>query len=60
MNMEEYKRRIDNAHTLTGVPSYWEELQEMTKERDKYKELFEKAISMLLPSDVGILYQDGE
>jgi hypothetical protein len=32
----------------------------MTKERDKYKELFEKAISMLLPSDVGILYQDGE
>lgn len=60
MNMDEYKRRIDNAHTLTGVPSYWEELQEMTKERDKYKELFEKAISMLLTSDVGILYQDGE
>lgn len=34
MNMEEYKKRIDSAHTVTGVPTYWEQLQEVTQERD--------------------------
>ena len=27
MNLQEYKRRIENAHTVTGIPSYWTELQ---------------------------------
>jgi uncharacterized coiled-coil DUF342 family protein len=34
MDMEEYRNRIDKAHTVTGVPTYWEQLQEVTKERD--------------------------
>lgn len=34
MNIEEYRSRINRAHNVTGVPSYWEELQEMTLERD--------------------------
>jgi hypothetical protein len=34
MNIDEYKNRINRAHTVTGVPSYWEELQKMTEERD--------------------------
>jgi hypothetical protein len=37
MNIEEYKRRIDTMHTVTGVPTYWEELQKMTAERDLWK-----------------------
>lgn len=34
MNLEEYQRRIESMHTVTGIPSYWEELQVMTAERD--------------------------
>lgn len=34
MNIEEYRNRINKAHTTTGVPTYWEELQKMTMERD--------------------------
>lgn len=37
MNLEEYKRRIENAHTVTGVPTYWEDLQKMKAERDLYQ-----------------------
>lgn len=37
MNMEEYKRRIENAHTLTGVPTYWEELQKVLSELEEVK-----------------------
>lgn len=37
MNMEEYKRRIENAHTLTGVPTYWEELQKALCELEEVK-----------------------
>ena len=37
MNMEEYKKRIESAHTFTGVPSYWQELQQAVAERDNYK-----------------------
>jgi uncharacterized coiled-coil DUF342 family protein len=43
MNMEEYKRRIDNAHTVTGVPTYWEELQKVTEERDSLLALLEES-----------------
>lgn len=46
MNIEEYRKRIENAHTLTGVPSYWEELQkalteleQVKAERDKLQEI---------------------
>jgi uncharacterized protein YhaN len=28
MNIDEYRQRIDKAHSTTWVPSYWEELQE--------------------------------
>jgi hypothetical protein len=27
MNLEEYRKRVDDAHTFTGIPSYWQELQ---------------------------------
>jgi hypothetical protein len=37
MDLEEYKRRIEDAHTFTGIPTYWAELQEMTAERDRYQ-----------------------
>jgi hypothetical protein len=37
MNLEEYRRRIEDAHTVTGVPTYWVELQEMIAERDRYQ-----------------------
>jgi hypothetical protein len=39
MDIDEYKDRIEKMHTITGVPSYWEQLQEMTKERDMWREL---------------------
>ena len=42
MNMEEYRKRIDNAHTVTGVPSYWEELQQMKTERDMWRVVAEQ------------------
>ncbi len=34
MNIEEYKRRINKTHSVTGIPSYWEDLEKMTGERD--------------------------
>ena len=37
VNLEEYNRRIENAHTVTGVPSFWEELQAMTEDRDRWR-----------------------
>ena len=39
MNLEEYYRRIDHAHTVTGIPSYWDELQEVISERDRLLEI---------------------
>jgi hypothetical protein len=39
MDIEEYKNRIEQAHTITGIPTYWEELQNMTEERDQWREL---------------------
>ena len=32
--MDEYRKRIDNMHSITGINSYWNELQEMTAEAD--------------------------
>jgi hypothetical protein len=39
MDIDEYNERIEKMHTITGVPSYWEELQKMTEERDMWREL---------------------
>lgn len=39
MNIHEYHNRISAMHTTTGVPSYWEQLQEMKKQRDIYKQI---------------------
>lgn len=41
--MEEYKRRIDSAHTVTGVPTYWEELQQVKEERDSLLAMLEES-----------------
>jgi hypothetical protein len=43
MNMEEYERRIEAAHTVTGVPSYWEELQVVKKEKEYLLQLLEES-----------------
>jgi uncharacterized coiled-coil DUF342 family protein len=42
MNIEEYHERISKTHSVTGIPSYWEDLQAMTAERDKLKALAEE------------------
>jgi hypothetical protein len=42
MTPEEYQRRIENSHSFTGIPSYWEDLQSMTAERDRLKVLSEE------------------
>jgi|694.fasta_scaffold27312_14 hypothetical protein len=34
MNLEEYHERIEKTHSVTGVPSYWEDLQAMTASRN--------------------------
>lgn len=34
MDMQQYQDNIERLHTITGFPSYWEQLQKMTKERD--------------------------
>ena len=47
MNIEEYKERIDKMHTVTGVPSYWEQLQEMTSDRDRWRRTAEVLASEL-------------
>lgn len=28
MNLDEYRNRLERNHSFTGVPSYWEKLQE--------------------------------
>ena len=62
MNMEEYKKRIENVHTLTGVPSYWEELQKalqelesVKKERDDLQHALDLALKIIVPSDSGLI-----
>lgn len=45
MNIEEYRNRIEKAHTFTGIPSYWDELQEVIAERDRLRRL----VAELLP-----------
>lgn len=62
MNMEEYKKRIENAHTLTGVPSYWEELQKalqelesVKKERDDLQHALDLVLKIIAPSDSGLI-----
>lgn len=37
MNREEYNRRLDTMHSVTGVPTYWEEFQQAIAERERYK-----------------------
>ena len=34
MDMQQYQDTIERLHTITGFPSYWEQLQKMTEERD--------------------------
>jgi hypothetical protein len=35
MNIDEYRARIEKAHTTTGVPTYWEELVKWRKIADE-------------------------
>jgi GTP1/Obg family GTP-binding protein len=42
MNIDEYRKRIEEAHTLTGVPTYWQELQQVIEERDMLKKIVEE------------------
>jgi hypothetical protein len=42
MTPEEYQRRIENTHSVTGIPSYWEDLQNVTAERDRLKTISEE------------------
>lgn len=37
MNIEEYNRRVDTMHSVTGVPTYWEELQQAIAKLERYK-----------------------
>jgi hypothetical protein len=37
--MKEYRRRIDRAHSTTGVPSYWPELQKALQDIERWKEI---------------------
>ena len=39
MNLEEYNRRKEKMHSVTGIPTYWEELQAMTAERDRWRKI---------------------
>jgi hypothetical protein len=41
MNLEEYRNRIEQSHSITGIPSYWEQLQEMTRDRDEWRKIAE-------------------
>jgi len=34
MNLEEYNRRIEQSHSVTGIPSYWEDLQQALANAD--------------------------
>lgn len=51
MNLDEYKRRVETMHSVTGVPTYWEELQNAIAERDKWREIARELYTWLLPSD---------
>lgn len=51
MNMEEYKQRIENDHTFTGIPSYWKDLQDMTAKRDCWRNVAKELYTWLLLSD---------
>lgn len=51
MNLSEYKRRVENMHSVTGIPTYWEALQEMTAERDKWRDIAEQLYTWLAPSN---------
>ena len=42
MNIEEYRKRIENIHSFTGIPSYWEDLQIAIAERDRFQQLAEE------------------
>lgn len=42
MNLEEYKRRVENMHSVTGVPTYWEELQNAIAERDMWRDIADR------------------
>jgi hypothetical protein len=48
MNLEEYRRRIENAHTVTGFPTYWEDLQKMTEERDEWESLVRSIVDAVM------------
>lgn len=60
--MEEYKKRIESAHTPTGIPSYWEELQKaleelesVKKERDDLQHSLDLVLKLITPSDSGLV-----
>lgn len=37
MNLNEYHSRLEKMKTPTGIPSCWAELDEVTGERDRYR-----------------------
>lgn len=39
MNIEEYKRRVENMHSVTGVPTYWEALQDAIEQLNSWKQI---------------------
>lgn len=51
MNLDEYKRRVETMHSVTGVPTYWEELQNAIAERDKWRDIAEQLYTWLAPSN---------
>lgn len=55
MNIEEYRERINKAHTITGVPSYWEELQEWRRIADNLASRLQELEQE--PSEATIRYQ---
>lgn len=46
MNLEEYHRRIEAAHTVTGVSSFWQDAQDAKALSDEW----ERVASMLASS----------
>lgn len=50
MDLDEYKRRVENMHSVTGVPTYWEELQNAIAERDKWRAIARELYTWLIPS----------
>lgn len=61
MNKDEYFKRIDNMHSFTGIPSYWQDLQDAIREKQianamrafheeeakMYKEMYEQALNRI-------------